>query len=280
MVIETKPGAGGTVGFADVAKADPDGYTVVISSTSMGTEMVLHRHLPYDPAKDFESVAMFGVQPNVLVASTAERLQDGRRSGRCGEGQARHADLCLRGRRLVVAYGRRTPPSRRRYRRAPRAVPRSGPHRSDGRPDRLLFHSARGGGLGARQRQAQRAGGEFAKAGRRCCRTCLRSPKPAIRRPSSASGSACRCRRRRRAPSSTNCTTRSRRRLADPGVAAKLAKLGVTPELMSVDDFQQICERRSQSHDRARQGSQYPAGGLEIAWHQSRHARRKAGHDD
>ena len=69
MVVEAKPGAGGIVGFADVAKADPDGYTLVTSSTSMGTGMVLHSHLPYDPDKDFVSVAMFGVQPNVLVAS-------------------------------------------------------------------------------------------------------------------------------------------------------------------------------------------------------------------
>jgi tripartite-type tricarboxylate transporter receptor subunit TctC len=69
MVIETKPGAGGIVGFADVAKADPDGYTVVTSSTSMGTGAVLHRNLPYDPAKDFAPVAMLGVQPNVLVVS-------------------------------------------------------------------------------------------------------------------------------------------------------------------------------------------------------------------
>jgi tripartite-type tricarboxylate transporter receptor subunit TctC len=69
MVIETKPGAGGTMGFADVAKADPDGYTVVTSSTSMGTGKVLHSSLPFDPDKDFVSVAMFGLQPNVLVAS-------------------------------------------------------------------------------------------------------------------------------------------------------------------------------------------------------------------
>jgi tripartite-type tricarboxylate transporter receptor subunit TctC len=69
MVIEARPGAGGIVGFSDVAKADPDGYTVVTSSTSMGTGAVLHRKLPYDPAKDFASVAMLGVQPNVLVAS-------------------------------------------------------------------------------------------------------------------------------------------------------------------------------------------------------------------
>ncbi len=69
MVVEAKPGAGGIVGFADVAKADPDGYTAVTSSTSMGTGAVLHSKLPYDPAKDFAPVAMFGMQPNVLVAS-------------------------------------------------------------------------------------------------------------------------------------------------------------------------------------------------------------------
>ena len=76
MVIEAKPGAGGIVGFDSVAKADPDGYMIVVSSTSMGTGLVLHKSLPYDPAKDFVSVAMLGVQPNVLVASA----QDGFRS--------------------------------------------------------------------------------------------------------------------------------------------------------------------------------------------------------
>jgi tripartite-type tricarboxylate transporter receptor subunit TctC len=69
MVIEAKPGAGGIVGFADVAKADPDGYTIVTSSTSLGTGAVLHSHLPYDPAADFAPAVMFGVSPNVLVAS-------------------------------------------------------------------------------------------------------------------------------------------------------------------------------------------------------------------
>jgi len=76
MVVEAKPGAGGIVGFADVAKADPDGYTLVVSSTSLGTGMVLHRSLPYDPAKDFIPVAMLGIQPNVLVTSK----QDGFKS--------------------------------------------------------------------------------------------------------------------------------------------------------------------------------------------------------
>lgn len=69
MVVENKAGAGGVLGFADVAKADPDGYTLVTSSTSMATGQVLHSNLPYDPLKDFVPVVMFGSQPNVLVAS-------------------------------------------------------------------------------------------------------------------------------------------------------------------------------------------------------------------
>jgi tripartite-type tricarboxylate transporter receptor subunit TctC len=72
MVVENKPGAGGIVGFDAAAKAEPDGYTIVTGSTSLGTGMVLHRSLPYDPAKDFVAVAMFGVQPNLLVASSQD----------------------------------------------------------------------------------------------------------------------------------------------------------------------------------------------------------------
>ena len=69
MVVESRAGAGGTLGFADVAKADGDGYTFVTSSTSLATGLVLHKTLPYDPVRDFVPVAMFGRQPNVLVAS-------------------------------------------------------------------------------------------------------------------------------------------------------------------------------------------------------------------
>jgi tripartite-type tricarboxylate transporter receptor subunit TctC len=69
MVIETRPGAGGTLGFATVAKSDPDGYTLVTSSSSMATEFVLHKSLPYDPARDFVPAVLIGTSPNLLVAS-------------------------------------------------------------------------------------------------------------------------------------------------------------------------------------------------------------------
>ena len=69
VVIEMRPGAGGSIGFSTVAKSDPDGYTLVTSSSSMATETVLHKTLPYDPVRDFVPVVLIGTSPNLLVAS-------------------------------------------------------------------------------------------------------------------------------------------------------------------------------------------------------------------
>ncbi|HEY1360970.1 MAG TPA: tripartite tricarboxylate transporter substrate-binding protein [Xanthobacteraceae bacterium] len=69
FVIENRTGAGGTIGSASVAKADPDGYTILLLTASQGSAVVLHKSLPYDPVRDFAPVAMFGIQPSVLVAT-------------------------------------------------------------------------------------------------------------------------------------------------------------------------------------------------------------------
>ena len=69
VVIDLKPGAGGAVGFASVARSDADGYTMATSSSSMATESVLHSKLPYNPKKDFVNVVLLGTSPNILVAS-------------------------------------------------------------------------------------------------------------------------------------------------------------------------------------------------------------------
>ncbi|TMK17806.1 MAG: tripartite tricarboxylate transporter substrate binding protein, partial [Alphaproteobacteria bacterium] len=69
FVIENKPGGGGTIGPGMVAKAEPDGYTILLHSSSMSAQVVLHRTLPYDPIRDFAPVVIFGIQPNVLVAA-------------------------------------------------------------------------------------------------------------------------------------------------------------------------------------------------------------------
>jgi tripartite-type tricarboxylate transporter receptor subunit TctC len=72
FVIENRPGGGGTIGSASVAKAEPDGYTMLLLTSSQGSYVVLHRTLPYDPLRDFAPVALFGVQPSVLVAAPSK----------------------------------------------------------------------------------------------------------------------------------------------------------------------------------------------------------------
>ena len=72
FVIENRPGAGGTTGSAAAAKADADGYTLFLLTASQGSYAALHKSLPYDPVRDFIPVAMFGVQPSVLVAAPSK----------------------------------------------------------------------------------------------------------------------------------------------------------------------------------------------------------------
>jgi tripartite-type tricarboxylate transporter receptor subunit TctC len=72
FVIENRTGAGGTIGSASAAKADPDGYTMLLLTASQGSAAALYKTLPYDPVHDFIPVAMFGVQPSVLVAAPSK----------------------------------------------------------------------------------------------------------------------------------------------------------------------------------------------------------------
>ena len=72
FVIENRPGAGGVLGVASVARADADGYTLLLGSSSISASVVLHSSLPYDPLRDLTPVVMFGAQPSVLVTSPAK----------------------------------------------------------------------------------------------------------------------------------------------------------------------------------------------------------------
>jgi tripartite-type tricarboxylate transporter receptor subunit TctC len=67
FVIENRPGAGGVIGTNYVAKAAPDGYTIMMSTSSLAINATLYKKLPYDPAKDFMSVALIASVPFVLL---------------------------------------------------------------------------------------------------------------------------------------------------------------------------------------------------------------------
>jgi tripartite-type tricarboxylate transporter receptor subunit TctC len=67
VVPENKPGAGGSIGSAAVAKADPDGYTLLVNSNAHCVNPAIYAKLPYDTLKDFTEIAPLAIQPNVLT---------------------------------------------------------------------------------------------------------------------------------------------------------------------------------------------------------------------
>lgn len=71
IVVENRVGAGGTIGSAYVAKADPDGYTVLAHGSALTISPALYPNLGYDPARDLIAVVPFGISPNVLVVPPA-----------------------------------------------------------------------------------------------------------------------------------------------------------------------------------------------------------------
>jgi tripartite-type tricarboxylate transporter receptor subunit TctC len=72
FVMDNRPGGGGSVGAAVAARAEPDGYTLLLNSSSLSSQVVLHKSLPFDPVRDFAPVALFGIQPSVLVATLSK----------------------------------------------------------------------------------------------------------------------------------------------------------------------------------------------------------------
>jgi tripartite-type tricarboxylate transporter receptor subunit TctC len=76
VVIDNRPGAGGTLGAALVAKSAPDGYTFLIHSSGHLVNPAIYPKLPYDTLKDFDGVTTLANLPNVLVVSPSKGYKD------------------------------------------------------------------------------------------------------------------------------------------------------------------------------------------------------------
>jgi len=72
IVIENKLGAGGTIAAAQVAKSEPDGYTVLVHSSGHALNPALYRNLGYDTVKDLTGVTTLAAIPNVLVVKPSK----------------------------------------------------------------------------------------------------------------------------------------------------------------------------------------------------------------
>jgi tripartite-type tricarboxylate transporter receptor subunit TctC len=75
VLVENRPGAGGTIGVAQVARADADGYTVLVHSSSYTVTPSTYPNTPYDTLRDLTGVTPLGLLPNVLVIAPAKGIK-------------------------------------------------------------------------------------------------------------------------------------------------------------------------------------------------------------
>src|SRR5437867_6128134 len=75
VIVENRPGAGGTIGAAVVAKSPPDGYTLLVNSAAQAYNASIYPALPYDTSKDFVEIAPLAGQPNVLIVAPATGIK-------------------------------------------------------------------------------------------------------------------------------------------------------------------------------------------------------------
>ena len=69
VIVENKAGAGGNIGIGAAAHADPDGYTLLVTSSAYVVNPGLYAKIPYDPYQDFAPIAELGTSPNVFLVN-------------------------------------------------------------------------------------------------------------------------------------------------------------------------------------------------------------------
>jgi tripartite-type tricarboxylate transporter receptor subunit TctC len=75
VVVEPRPGAGGNTASARLAKADPDGYTLITFTGGHAVSAAIYKSLPFDPVDDFQMVSIYGYQAFMIAVRKESRLQ-------------------------------------------------------------------------------------------------------------------------------------------------------------------------------------------------------------
>jgi tripartite-type tricarboxylate transporter receptor subunit TctC len=100
VIVDNRPGADGIIGSDLAARATPDGYTLLIVSTSYSMNPGIHKKMPFDPVKDLAPVSMIGTGPNAIVVNPgfpAKTVKDLVAAAKAKPGQINYASSGIGG---------------------------------------------------------------------------------------------------------------------------------------------------------------------------------------
>ena len=245
IIVENRAGAGATIGAGFVAKADPDGYTMLAHGSAHTISPSLYSKLNYHPARDFAAVVPLGITPSVLVVPPArgwKTVGDFVAAAKAKPGALNFSS---------VGIGTATHLSAERFRVSAGVdavhVPFKGGAEAmsevmAGRID-FFFCADWIGAAAYSERESSLALVVNARNAPLHCPTYRRPSKRALQTPSIRSGSASSYLQRRRARSSTSFTERRLKALQTPKVRDRLSAMGVDPMVMTPSEFDAYVER-------------------------------------
>src|SRR5690349_14752418 len=67
--VENRPGAGNVIGIEAAARSAPDGYTLLVTASTIALNNVLYKKVPYDPVRDFAPITLAATAPNILIVN-------------------------------------------------------------------------------------------------------------------------------------------------------------------------------------------------------------------
>ena len=180
VIVENRGGAGGTAGTTMVVRAAPDGYTLLLTDTSLSISPGLYPNLPYDPVKDLAQISRIADSPSILLVRPGLGPTHARGAGGAREAEAGRDHLRLRRAGIVRASGDGIAAERHRHQGAACAVPRrrGRDRRSHRRPRRHGDREPRLGRRACAGRHAARPRRVGRASAARCCRRCRPSSRP------------------------------------------------------------------------------------------------------
>ena len=241
VIVESKPGAGATLGADYVAKAKPDGYTLLVGAVHHTIATSVYKKLPYDFQKDFAPITTIALVPNVLVVNAATpaknvaelvalaKAQPGKLNyGSNGNGTAQHL-IGTQFENLTGTDTASTSPTRAAARWRPTCSAARSRCRST--PSRRCCSTSRAASC-ARWRSPR-------PSAPRRCPTCRRSTRPGSRASTSAPGSACSRRRPRPRTSLARLNAEMVKVIQSPEFRKRMDEIGAEPIGNSADQMAQ-----------------------------------------